>query len=48
MRNIEFSSNDTDLEIELTPMLEKLTELAKDNTYISLADENSIAPLEIL
>jgi len=48
MKNTEFSTSDEYVEISLTPMVEKLTELAKDNTYISFSDKSSINPYEIL
>jgi len=47
MRDTQLSANNEFLEIELSPMIEKLTQLAQENTYISFADENSIDPLEI-
>jgi len=47
MRDTQLSSNNESVEIELSPMIEKLTQLAQDNTYIAFSDEHSIDPLTI-
>lgn len=47
MNNTQVNTNDESIEIELTPMLEKLTQLARDNTYIAFGDENGINPYEM-
>ena len=48
MDNTSFSSSDEDIEIEFTPMIENITQLARDNTYIAFDDGNSFNLQDIL
>ena len=48
MHNTQFNTTDKSIELELTPIVEKLNELAADTTYLSFWDDSSFNPLEIL
>lgn len=48
MKNTQFNSSHQNIEIELTPMLKKLSELAQDHTYIKFWDESWYDSYEIL
>jgi len=43
MKDTEFSTNNEEIELEITPIIKRLNELGQNNTYISYVDENSAA-----